>query len=268
MKHKIYFIDAFTDTVFSGNPAAVLLLDIWLEDEAMQSIASENNLSETAFVVEEKGRYHIRWFSPLKEIDFCGHATLASSHVLFQKHLGQENINFYAKSVGEFVVYRAEGHMVEMHFPSRKPQRIEDAPPWLYEGLSHRPIEVYRNQQAYFALYTNEEDIYTITQETEKIKKLAPYDVVVTAPVVVSAASKSYDFVSRYFWPASGGDEDPVTGSIHTGLVPLWAERLEKEVLTAYQASSRGGTLYCRIAGDKVLISGKAVQYLEGFIDV
>ncbi len=268
MTHNIYFIDAFTDRLFSGNPAAVLLLDRWLDEALMQSIAAENNLSETAFVVEEEDRYHIRWFSPLKEIDFCGHATLASAYVLFQKYSKKDEIGFYAKAVGNFSVNRLEGNMIEMRFPSRKPFKVEDVPSWLYQGLSIKPTEVYRNQQAYFAIYESEEDVHTVTQEAEALKKLSPYDVVVTAPVAVTAASETYDFVSRYFWPASGGEEDPVTGSIHAGLAPFWAERLGKQKMVAYQASSRGGILYCSVEGENVTISGKAVPYLEGIIKV
>jgi len=247
MKQNIYFIDAFTDTLFSGNPAAVLLLDHWLDEALMQSIATENNLSETAFIVAENGKYHIRWFSPLKEIDFCGHATLASAYVLFAQDRDKNQITFIAPAVGDFVVKRVEKQMIEMDFPSRAPSKVENAPDWLYQGLSLKPKEVYRNQQAYFAIYENEQDIYSLRQDTEMIKKLSPYDMVVTAPVAVTAPSKGYDFVSRYFWPASGGEEDPVTGSIHTGLAPFWAERLHKQELVAYQASVRGGTLYCRV---------------------
>ena len=268
MKYKIYIIDAFTDRLFSGNPAAVILLSQWIDEGLMQSIAAENNLSETAFVVEDKRKYYIRWFSPLKEIDFCGHATLASAYVLFQKHKEKEEIAFYAKDVGDFLVNRLKNDMIEMHFPARKPHKVEDVPSWLYQGLSIKPVDVYRNQQAYFAIYENEEDIYAVMQETEIIKKLSPYDVVVTAPVAVTAVSKTYDFVSRYFWPASGGAEDPVTGSIHTGLAPFWGERLGKQEMIAYQASSRGGILYCSITEEMVSISGKAVRYMEGIIDI
>ena len=268
MKYKIYFIDAFTEKLFSGNPAAVLLLDRWLDTALMQSIAAENNLSETAFVVEEEGRYHIRWFSPLQEIDFCGHATLASAYVLFQKYQEKDKLACYAKAVGDFMVKRLEEHMIEMRFPSRKPLKVEEVPSWLYQGLSIKPIEVYRNQQAYFAIYADEKDIYAVTQEAETLKKLYPHDVVVTAPVAVTAVSETYDFVSRYFWPASGGEEDPVTGSIHAGLAPFWAERLGKQEMIAYQASSRGGILYCSVEGESVTISGKAVPYLEGTIEI
>jgi len=265
VKYTIYFIDAFTDTLFSGNPAAVLLLDRWLDEALMQSIAVENNLSETAFVVKEKEKYHIRWFSPLQEIDFCGHATLASAYVLFSSLKNAQTLTFTAKAIGTFSVYRLEDQMFEMDFPFRAPVQIEEIPEALLEGLSIKPIEVYRSQQAYFAIYEKEEQVKALTQNVEMIKKLAPYDTVVTA---VASSQENYDFISRYFWPANGGEEDPVTGSIHAGLAPFWSERLHKEKLVAYQASSRGGVLYCRIKDERVYISGKVVQYLKGIIEI
>ncbi|WP_201594117.1 PhzF family phenazine biosynthesis protein [Psychrobacter vallis] len=266
MQLEINVIDAFTDTVFKGNSAAVIVTYEWLDDTLMQSIASENNLSETAFiVVDDKGIYHIRWFSPLTEIDFCGHATLASAFVLFNKNLNVQSIKFSAKAVGVMTIVQTEAGKIQMDFPNRMPEKVDEIPESLSAGLSIAPAEVYRNTQAYFVIYDSESDVLNVVRDNEKLKQLAPYDVVVTCQ---ATSEKYYDFVSRYFWPANGGDEDPVTGSIHTGLAPLWAERLGKNELVAYQASKRGGVLNCTVANDRVLVSGNAVQYLTGFITV
>ena len=263
MRLKIYQIDAFTDTVFKGNYAAVIVTDEWLTDNLMQSIAAENNLSETAFV-KRKGVdiFDIRWFSPLTEIDFCGHATLASAFVLFTQDSSVNTLTFLTETVGDLRIRQLEDGYIEMTFPNRKPEVVTQFPLPLTKGLSIKPIEVLLSRQAYFVIYANEEDVYSVKVDVEELKKLAPYDVVVTSE------SNKYDFVSRYFWPANGNVEDPVTGSIHAGLVPLWAERLERKTLTAYQASKRGGVLQCRLMDGGVLVSGRAVQYLEGYIDV
>lgn len=263
MKLKLYHIDAFTDSVFKGNYAAVIVLQEWLDDELMQNIATENNLSETAFAKQiSDDCYHIRWFSPICEIDFCGHATLATAFVLFRQNAELDRVTFSAKAVGDLTVNRAKDDFIEMTFPNRKPEPITEIPKELLQGLDRKPQEILRNQQAYFAIYADEKDINAAKPALEFFKKLAPYDVVITA------ASNEYDFKSRYFWPANGGDEDPVTGSIHAGLAPYWAEKLAKNNLTAMQASERGGILQCRVFEDKVVILGKAVQYLEGTIDV
>lgn len=262
MKLDINYIDAFTETVFSGNPAAVIITEEWLADDLMQSIAAENNLSETAFIVKTGDNYHIRWFSPLAEIDFCGHATLATAYVLFAQDSRRGTITFYAKAVGEFDVSTVENDLIQMSFPNRMPERVDEVPEALMEGLSIPPREVYRNQQAYVAVYSDEDEVIAVQQNPEIIKQLSPYDVAVTA------RSERYDFVSRYFWPANGGLEDPVTGSIHTGLAPFWSQRLNKQELHAFQASQRGGELLCKVVGDRVIILGKAVRYLSGTIEV
>ncbi len=269
MQLEINVIDAFTDTVFKGNSAAVIITENWLSEYLMQAIALENNLSETAFIVcDDKGVYHIRWFSPLIEIAFCGHATLASAFVLFKKNPKVTSIQFSAKAVGILTVNKqTDNGKIQMDFPNTKPERVESIPDSLLAGLSIAPVEVYRNSQAYFVIYNSEYDVLNVVRDNEALKQLAPLDVVVTCQAN-SADYKNYDFISRYFWPANGGDEDPVTGSIHTGLSPLWAERLGRDELLAYQASNRGGVLSCVVAGDRVLISGNAVQYLTGFITV
>jgi PhzF family phenazine biosynthesis protein len=268
MKLSVSFIDAFTDTVFKGNPAAVIQLTEWLPDHVMQSIATENNLAETAFIVssntgENKHTvFSIRWFSPMQEIPFCGHATLASAFVLFSRDESVTELNFFAEAVGDFRIEKMSDASIRMNFPARMPEKINDIPDALIEGLSIAPDEVYRNQQAYIAIYSNEKSVRDLVTDSEILKTLAPYDVTATS------LSAAYDFVSRYFWPANGGEEDPVTGSMHTALAPLWAERLGKKRLLAYQASARGGELLCEIQGDRVLVSGKAVLYLEGVISI
>ena len=261
MKLKFHHINAFTDTLFKGNYAGVIFLDEWLSTKLMQAIATENNLSETAFVKQEgEYIYHIRWFSPLSEIDFCGHATLASAYVLFKQDQTLDEVEFYAKAVRTLKARREADGFIAMTFPKQTPDPISEIPTALLAGLSIAPSEVLINRQAYFAIYTSEADINSLKPNLTELKKLAPYD------VVISSAAHDYDFISRYFWPAAGGDEDPVTGSIHSGLAPFWAQRLNKNQLVAYQASQRGGILHCCVQADSVIISGQAVQYLEGDI--
>ena len=268
MQLEMNVVDAFTDTVFKGNSAAVIITDSWLTDDLMQLIAFENNLSETAFIVlEDDSIYHIRWFSPFTEIAFCGHATLASAFVLFNKNPNVETIEFSAEAVGILTIVQTDDGKIQMDFPNTKPERVDDIPSSLLAGLSIVPVEVYKNTQAYFVIYDSESDVLTVERDNEQLKQLAPLNVVVTCQAK-SADYKKYDFISRYFWPANGGDEDPVTGSAHTALAPLWVERLGKNNLVAYQASRRGGILDCVVAGDRVLISGNAVQYMTAFITV
>lgn len=265
MELSLFIIDAFSEKQFQGNSAAVVPLKTWIEPALMQQIALENNLSETAFIKEvAQNRYEIRWFSPLSEIAFCGHATLAASYVLFHEMNVSGKITFVTQQVGELFVIQNAEERIEMSFPNQAPTLVSEVPKALLEGLSIVPQEVWQNRQAYFAVYKNEDDVRAVSYNSSQLKTLAPFDVVVTAP------SKMYDFISRYFWPANGGDEDPVTGSIHSGLAPFWAERLHKNSLVAYQASKRGGVLYCELQGDRVLVSGKGVKYLQGkiFIDV
>ncbi len=265
MELEINIIDAFTDTVFRGNPAAVIITESWLPDDLMQSIATENNLPETAFLVEDHAsEFQIRWFSPISEIAFCGHATLASAFVLFKKTPQRETIKFSAKAVGKFSVGKTESGKIQMDFPNTKPEKVANIPDSLVSGLSIRPVDVFRNSQAYFVVYQSVAEVLSVARDNEALKSLKPFDVVVTC----KSESPDYDFVSRYFWPANGGDEDPVTGSIHTGLAPFWAERLGKNELVACQASARGGLLDCVVVDDRVLISGNAVQYLSGTITV
>jgi predicted PhzF superfamily epimerase YddE/YHI9 len=261
MRLKIYHVDAFTKQVFKGNYAAVIILDEWLTSELMQSIAAENNLSETAFAKKSAvNTYEIRWFSPISEIDFCGHATLATAFVLFKQDSSLNFVTFFADAVGSLDVKQLESGQIEMSFPNRKPKPVEEIPEALIKGLSIEPTEVLLNEQAYFVVYPERQNVLDVSIDEELIKTLAPYDVVVTAI--------DYDFISRYFWPANGTLEDPVTGSIHAGLAPLWAEKLAKTKLKALQASARGGEIICEVVDNKVNLIGDAVQYLEGYIEV
>ena len=261
MELDIFIVDAFTEQQFKGNYAAVVPVEEWLSDELMQNIAAENNLSETAFIKHlGVNSYEIRWFSPLTEIDFCGHATLASAYVLFNELGIKEKITFVTREVGSLTVIQNTLSEMQMTFPNQKPTKLSSVPADLVDGLSKAPIDVLKNRQAYFAIYESEHDIATLSYNVERLKALAPLDVVVTAK------SDKYDFVSRYFWPANGGEEDPVTGSIHSGLAPYWAEKLVKQDLLAFQASKRGGVLKCRVTEHAVTISGKGVLYMKGKI--
>ena len=261
MRAELYQVDAFTNQLFRGNYAAVVPTTEPLAAALMQQIASENNLSETAFVWPlTPNHYQIRWFSPLTEIDFCGHATLAAAFVLFSQGAGPV-IRFSTQAVGDLSVRQNETGRIEMDFPLR-PAKIANAPATLLAGVSAAPLEVWQSPQAWMLVYANEQQVRELTTDSAQLKQLAPYDVVVTAPGL------QHDFVSRYFWPANGGDEDPVTGSIHAALAPYWAERLGKTELTAFQASARGGELWCRLQGDRVLVSGEAVLYLKGEIQL
>nr|WP_038622878.1 PhzF family phenazine biosynthesis protein [Stutzerimonas stutzeri] len=263
MKLPIYQVDAFTDELFKGNSAAVVPLDQWLSDAQMQSIALENNLSETAFLVREPdGAFHIRWFSPLSEIDFCGHATLASAFVLLSQDMAKAPLTFRAAAVGDVSVAQLDDGRLEMNFPNREPERVDNPPAALVEGLGVPPHAVLRSRQAWFAVYEDEDQVRQLAPDLTLLKSLAPLDVVITAP------GREQDFVSRYFWPANGGDEDPVTGSIHAGLAPYWAGRLGKSSLVALQASRRSGLLHCRVEGERVLVAGHAVLYLQGTIEI
>lgn len=263
MEYNIAIVDAFTDKVFGGNQAAVIVLDQWLSDGLLQSIAAENNLSETAFLVKQsRDTYHIRWFSPLKEIAFCGHATLASAHVLFNTYSQVVQFHFEAEAVGKLSVIKNGDGTFSMDFPNTSPETVEHIPSQLLQGLSIPPTEVLRNKQAYFVVYSSQNDVLKVKTDSAILKQLDPYDVVVTA----NAHDQEYDFVSRYFWPTNGGDEDPVTGSIHTGLAPFWSARLGKTSLRAYQASKRGGVIHCEVMADRVIITGHAVEYLRGKI--
>ncbi len=252
----IYQVDAFTNKMFGGNPAAICPLTEWLDDALMQQLAAENNLSETAFYVSTgEGEYNIRWFTPEFEIDLCGHATLASAFVIFQENLLLDTIKFQCKS-GLLEVKR-KGGLIELNFPSRDPKPVAEVPEALLKGLNIQPTEVLKSRD-YVLVYDNEEDIRNMVPDYRFLNQVDAIGVIVTAP------GKDVDFVSRFFVPNSVIGEDPVTGSAHCNLIPYWSKRLGKTSLTAKQLSAREGTLYCEQAGDRVLMAGEGVLYMKG----
>lgn len=259
MKLPIYQIDAFADRPFEGNPAAICPLDSWLPDEVLQSIAEENNLAETAFYVEREGSYDLRWFTPTKEVDLCGHATLAAAHVLFESNsFTGSQITFQSRS-GPLLVYR-EGDLLTLDFPAQSGVPCE-VPNGMVEALGATPRECYRAMD-YMAVFDSEDQIAAMAPDFRRLKSLGLRGVIITAP------GKTSDFVSRFFAPNFGIDEDPVTGSAHCTLAPFWAERLAKTDMSARQLSKRGGGLQCRVVGDRVHISGRTVAYLTGTIQI
>jgi PhzF family phenazine biosynthesis protein len=257
----LYQIDAFTNRLFGGNPAAVIPLENWLEDELMQLIALENNLAETVFFVPKGNGYHIRWFTPEFEIDLCGHATLASAFVLYE-FLGysKKELLFYSKS-GELIITR-NGNQFQLNFPSRMPERVTEYPDQLIPGLGIKdPLGVYKSRD-YIVEVATEKELMNLDIDFTLINQIDVVGIIVTAP------GKDCDFVSRFFMPNCTIPEDPVTGSAHSSLIPFWAEKLGKDVLHAKQLSKRGGELWCQNAGSRVLMSGNCVFYMKGQIHV
>lgn len=263
MHLPLFQIDAFAERVFQGNPAAVCPLEAWLPEALMQAIAAENNLSETAFCVPEGEGYGLRWFTPLKEIDLCGHATLATAHVLFE-HLGfaGAEIVFSTRS-GALRVTRA-GDRLAMDFPAKAVEPCA-APAALIEGLGRMPLEVYGGRD-YLAVFADAAEVRALTPDPRRLAELDRHGVIVTAPG--GAEDGDVDFVSRFFVPKFGVDEDPVTGSAHCSLTPFWAARLGKATLEARQVSRRGGRLQCTLAGERVILRGRAVTYMAATIEV
>ena len=259
MKIPIYQIDAFAELPFQGNPAAVCPLDSWLPDHLLQSIAEENNLAETAFYVPANEGYHLRWFTPTHEVDLCGHATLAAAHVLFSSiRPDSAKITFQSRS-GPLHVLK-NGELLTLDFPSQSGVACE-TPSELVEGLGVSPIACYRAMD-YMAVFESEAQIRAIEPDFRRLVTLDLRGVIATAP------GASVDFVSRFFAPKVGVDEDPVTGSAHCMLTPYWANRLGKSNLQASQLSKRKGSLQCELQGERVRISGRTVEYLVGTIQV
>jgi len=253
----IYQVDAFTDQLFSGNPAAVCPLDFWPADDVLQNIASENNLSETAFFKKKDKIFEIRWFTPVAEVELCGHATLATAHVLFNhlKYKG-DHLIFESAFSGKLEVYR-KGEYLTLDFPS---DHLEPAipPDHLFKSLGRKPLEIWKGKTDYLLYYPSQEDIEEISPDFNLLKKVLARGIIVTAP------GYECDFVSRFFAPFVGVNEDPVTGSAHTSLVPFWAHRLNQLEFEARQLSARGGFLKCQLRGERVLISGQACTYMTG----
>ena len=273
---RLYQLDAFTDQLFAGNPAAVVPLTDWLSDEQMQQIAAENNLAETAFYVKTDGdaQYHIRWFTPTVEVDLCGHATLATGHVVFylEEKPDTDEIFFDSRS-GMLKVCRGDNGWLTLDFPVDVVQRANVQPPALLTSLGTKPLMVFKGKTDYMLIYETQEQIEALTPDFREMSTVPARGIIVTAPARSAGGSPddletedAVDFVSRFFGPLTGIDEDPVTGSAHTTLVPYWAEKLGKAELTARQLSARGGYLKCKLNGDRVDIAGQVQLYMTGEI--
>lgn len=261
MRLPLYQVDAFTDRLFGGNPAAIVPLGQWLPDATMQAIAAENNLAETAFFVREGDDYALRWFTPTVEVDLCGHATLASAYVIFRfLDPRREQVDFRTLKAGTLSVKR-QGEALAMDFPSR-PAAPVTPPETLAAALGKRPAAVLAARD-YLAVYEQTEEVAALSPDFAALARLDRFAVIATAP-----GRDGVDFVSRFFAPAQGIDEDPVTGSSHCTLTPYWAKRLGKNRLEARQISRRGGALTCTLTGERVVMAGRCVLYLEGAITV
>jgi PhzF family phenazine biosynthesis protein len=265
MRTKIFQIDAFTTRRFAGNPAAVMPMDRFPEDSLMQAIAAENNLSETAFIVREGDDYHLRWFTPAIEVPLCGHATLASAAVVMERlERGRKRVVFQTKSGRLHVSRNASGYV--LNFPSRPSTQIP-VPDGLSKNLGVAPDELFVNAFNYMAVLKRAEDVRRLAPDLAAIARMDRAGVIVTAQGDGHGDS-NYDCVSRYFAPAKGIPEDPVTGAAHCMLAPYWTQRLGKSELRAYQASARGGEMTCRVVGERVELEGQCVFYLEGEAEV
>jgi PhzF family phenazine biosynthesis protein len=256
----IYQVDAFTDKLFGGNPAAVIPLSEWIETSLMQKIAMENNLAETVFFVPKENDFEIRWFTPETEIDLCGHATLASAYVLYTK-LGykKDSVTFHSKS-GPLTVTEMGG-LFSMDFPSWVPLPVSDYPPKLFEALGITEAVAVSKYRDLLVELKSEEDVKNVRPDFSKIIKTG-FKIIITAP------GKDVDFVSRFFASVVGIDEDPVTGSAHSQLIPYWSKKLNKQKMQARQLSKRGGFLQVTQNGDRVIIAGRAVFYMKGEIEI
>ena len=261
MHTPIFQVDAFTTHLFSGNPAAVMPLEHFLDDALLQAVAAENNLTETAFLVPEGGDYRLRWFTPTVEVPLCGHATLASAAVVMERlEPSRSQVVFHTQS-GPLTVHRKEAGYL-MDFPAR-PSQHGPVPTGLAEALGTVPVDVVVDAFNYLVLLDNAEVVRNLNPDIAAIAHLDRDGVIVTAP-----GDSGYDFISRYFAPAKGIPEDPVTGGAHCALVPYWARRLGKSDFLAFQASRRGGEIICRLVGDRVELEGACAFYLEGNVEI
>lgn len=261
MKLTLYQIDAFAEKVFSGNPAAVCVLDSWLEDKTMQQIAMENNLAETAFLVKNDDRYEIRWFTPEIEVDLCGHATLASAYVLFrffERNISQ--LEFYSPRSGILKVEKADDGYLTLDFPADETVFVDEIDA-ITKSIGIAPLKTIKGKTDFLLIYSSQNVIEQISPNFHLLDQLDCRGVIVSAP------GDEVDFVSRFFAPQCGIPEDPVTGSAHTTLTPYWSKVLGKEKMSAKQLSPRGGNLQCENLGERVKISGKAVLYMVGEIE-
>ncbi len=257
---QYFVVDAFTDTLFSGNQAGVCPLEAWPEDAVLQSIAKENNLSETAFVAPEAGAYRLRWFTPTVEIELCGHATLATAYILFSFYETSATALYFRTLSGMLTVTR-KGDFLELDFPIRGQTQVPITPA-IEQTVNAQILAAYAGYNLTLLL-PDATAVKNLKPNLDAIRSLSEYH-----GVIVTAPGKNCDFVSRFFAPNVGIDEDPVTGSTHTSLVPFWAQRLGRDTLVARQLSSRGGTLWCRKEAERVFISGKACLYMAGRIQM
>lgn len=274
---RIYQLDAFTDRLFAGNPAAVVPLTDWLPDEQMQQIAAENNLAETAFYVKTDGEntYHIRWFTPMLEVDLCGHATLAAGYVVFFLESASETSTdqiFFDSRSGVLKVCRSDDDWLTLDFPVDKVQKANLQPPALVASIGDKPLAVFKGKTDYLLVYETQAQIEALSPDFREMSTVPARGVIVTAPGNPDAEQGPVDFVSRFFGPQVGIDEDPVTGSAHTTLIPYWAEKLGKTELTARQLSKRGGYIRCKLNDNgtdpgRVDISGQVQLYMTGDIN-
>jgi predicted PhzF superfamily epimerase YddE/YHI9 len=258
MRLSVFHVDAFTTQRFRGNPAAVCPLTGWLDDDLLQAVAAENNLSETAFFIPFGNGYELRWFTPRCEAKLCGHATLASAFVLLQiLETERDSVRFQTRFSGALTVCR-DGDLLAMDFPLSAPWACLEPPAMLIAGLGKTPVTVVQIEDIYFAAYAREEEVRGVHPDFRLLEKLHP------AGVAISAPGEDADFVSRYFAPSYGVPEDPVTGSTHCSLAPYWGQRLGKKKLHARQISERGGELWCEVKGERVILKGNAVLTLRG----
>lgn len=259
MKQKIYQVDAFAEELFSGNPAAVCPLEDWPEDELLQKIATENNLAETAYFVKSGEHFELRWFTPTTEVDLCGHATLASAYVLFhQLGYNEQTIRFQSRRSGPLTVSK-EDELLTLDFPADNITEVSITEA-LTRGLNLQPQKIFKGKSDYMFVYEKEENIRHL------IPDFAAIQTIDARGIIVTAKGNDVDFVSRFFAPQCGVNEDPVTGSAHTTLTPFWSKTLNKKLLTAKQLSARGGFLQCEDLGERIRISGRCKLYLEGSI--
>ncbi|MFH1005012.1 MAG: PhzF family phenazine biosynthesis protein [Bacteroidota bacterium] len=260
MKIKLYHVDAFTSKIFGGNPAAVCPLNTFLPDDVLQNIAMENNLSETSFFVKENDKFHIRWFTPIVEVNLCGHGTLATAFVIFNyENFAGNTIRFHSKS-GELSV-KKEKEILTLDFPADKLERISP-PEKITNALGAIPIEAYKGKTDYLFVYNTQEQVYRLYPDFRKLSEVN------VRGIIATAKGNDCDFISRFFAPVSGVEEDPVTGSAHTSLTVYWSAQLGKTSLSAIQLSKRKGYLHCKMLGDRVEISGEARLYLTGEIEI
>ena len=254
---RLLQIDAFTDAPFKGNPAAVCILDRERDAAWMQNVAKEMNLSETAFLMHHVDGFSLRWFTPAVEVDLCGHATLASAHALWEERILETEARFHSRS--GLLTATQNGEWIELDFPV-KPEQPAEPPPLLLEALGAKATYVGRNQFDYLVEVASDEELRALNPDHVRLRTIPVRGVIVTA----RSSDPRFDFVSRFFAPGSGVDEDPVTGSAHCALTPYWAKKLGKNEMTAFQASRRGGGVRVRLAGDRVKLGGRAVTVFRG----